>query len=39
MLHIDGVTHWSIPVNDLAESEQFYRDVLGLECRGRLGSS
>ena len=39
MLKIQGVTHWSIPVNDLAESEAFYRDVLGLEYRGRLGTS
>ena len=39
MLKIDGVTHWSIPVNDLEESERFYRDLLGLECRGRLGNS
>ncbi len=39
MLKIDGVTHWSIPVNDLAEAEAFYRDVLGLEYRGRLGNS
>jgi len=39
MLKIDGVTHWSIPVNDLEESERFYRDVLGLEYRGRLGNS
>ena len=36
MLKIDGVTHWSIPVNDLEESERFYRDLLGLEYRGRL---
>src|SRR5688500_12726274 len=39
MLKIDGVTHWSIPVNDLAESERFYGEVLGLENRGRLGNS
>jgi catechol 2,3-dioxygenase-like lactoylglutathione lyase family enzyme len=39
MLKIDGVTHWSIPVNDLAEAEAFYRDVLGLEYGGRLGDS
>lgn len=38
-LQIDGVTHWSIPVNDLEESENFYRDVLGLEYKGRLGNS
>jgi catechol 2,3-dioxygenase-like lactoylglutathione lyase family enzyme len=36
MLKIDGVTHWSIPVNDLDESEIFYRDLLGLEYKGRL---
>ncbi len=24
MLKIDGVTHWSIPVNDLEESESPY---------------
>jgi catechol 2,3-dioxygenase-like lactoylglutathione lyase family enzyme len=39
MLKIDGLTHWSIPVNDLEESEKFYRDVLGMEFRGRLGNS
>jgi catechol 2,3-dioxygenase-like lactoylglutathione lyase family enzyme len=38
-LKIDGVTHWSIPVNDLEESESFYRDILGLEYKGRLGNS
>ncbi len=36
MLKVQGVTHWSIPVNDLAESEKFYTEVLGLEARGRL---
>ena len=36
MIKIESVTHWSIPVNDLAESENFYRDVLGLEYKGRL---
>lgn len=39
MIKIEGVTHWSIGVNDLAESEQFYAEVLGLEYRGRLGNS
>jgi catechol 2,3-dioxygenase-like lactoylglutathione lyase family enzyme len=38
-LKIEGVTHWSIPVNDLEAAERFYRDVLGLEHKGRLGSS
>lgn len=36
MLKVQGVTHWSIPVNDLAESEKFYGEVLGLNARGRL---
>ena len=39
MLKLDNVTHWSIPVNNLEEAEQFYRDVLGLEYKGRLGNS
>lgn len=39
MLKLDGVTHWSIPVNNLAESEKFYGEVLGLEYKGRLGNS
>ncbi len=39
LLKIEGVTHWSIPVNDLEESEKFYGDLLGLEARGRLGNS
>ena len=38
-LKVDNVVHWSIPVNDLEESERFYQDVLGLEYRGRLGNS
>ena len=36
MIKIEGVSHWSIPVNDLDESERFYEDVLGLENAGRL---
>ena len=39
MLKLDGVTHWSIPVNNLEESEKFYGDLLGLEPKGRLGNS
>ena len=35
-MKVQGVTHWSIPVNDLGESEKFYGEVLGLEARGRL---
>ena len=38
-LKIQGVVHWSIPVNDLAESEKFYGETLGLEAKGRLGNS
>ncbi len=32
----EGVTHWALPANDLEESERFYRDVLGMDHRGRL---
>ena len=39
LLKLDGVTHWSIPVNNLEEAERFYQDVLGLEYKGRLGNS
>jgi catechol 2,3-dioxygenase-like lactoylglutathione lyase family enzyme len=39
MVTITGVTHWSIGVKDLEESERFYGDVLGLDYRGRLGNS
>ena len=39
LLKIEGVTHWSIPVNNLEESEKFYGDLLGLIPAGRLGNS
>jgi catechol 2,3-dioxygenase-like lactoylglutathione lyase family enzyme len=39
LLKVDNVVHWSIPVNDLEESEKFYGDVLGLTYKGRLGNS
>lgn len=39
MLKLDGVTHWSIPVNNLEKAEKFYQEVLGLEYKGRLGNS
>lgn len=39
ILKVEGVTHWSIPVNNLAESEEFYGDLLGLTHKGRLGNS
>ena len=39
LLKIEGVTHWSIGVNNLEESEQFYGDLLGLTPVGRLGNS
>lgn len=38
-IKIEGVTHWSIPVNDIEESEKFYGDVLGLDFKARLGNS
>ena len=37
-LSVEGLTHWSIPVNDLAESEAFYGGLLGLEPKGRLAN-
>ena len=39
LLNMEGVTHWSIPVNNLEESEEFYGELLGLEHVGRLGNS
>ena len=39
VLNIEGVTHWSIPVNDLAEAEAFYGELLGLTPKGRLGNN
>jgi extradiol dioxygenase family protein len=39
MLKLEGVTHWSIPVNDLETAEKFYGEVLGLESKGRLGGA
>lgn len=39
ILKVEGVTHWSIPVNNLEESERFYGDLLGLKPLGRLGNS
>ena len=39
LLKIEGVTHWSIPVNDLNESEEFYGELLGLAAKGRLGNN
>ncbi len=39
LLSIEGVTHWSIPVNDLDESENFYGELLGLKSEGRLGNN
>ena len=39
VLKMEGVTHWSIPCNNLEESEEFYGELLGLEARGRLGNA
>ncbi|HVB07007.1 MAG TPA: VOC family protein [Acidimicrobiales bacterium] len=38
MISAQRLTHWSIPVADLEESEAFYGGFLGLEYRGRLGN-
>ena len=37
VLKIEGVTHWSIPVNDLNEAEEFYGELLGLTAQGQAG--
>lgn len=39
ILKIEGVTHWSIPVNNMTESEEFYGELLGLKAMGRLGNN
>ena len=39
VLKIEGVTHWSIPVNNLEEAEEFYGELLGLAPVGRLGNN
>jgi catechol 2,3-dioxygenase-like lactoylglutathione lyase family enzyme len=39
MIRVERLTHWSIPVRDIDESDIFYRDFLGLEYCGRLGRS
>ena len=39
LLHVEGVTHWSIPVNNLEEAEDFYGELLGLTPVGRLGNA
>ena len=39
VLKIEGVTHWSIPVNNLNQAEEFYGDLLGLTPMGRLGNN
>jgi catechol 2,3-dioxygenase-like lactoylglutathione lyase family enzyme len=36
MPDMQGITHWALGVNDLAESERFYTDVVGWEPKGRL---
>ncbi len=36
-LKIEGLTHWSIAVNNLEEAKAFYGELLGLEAVGQLG--
>ncbi len=35
MIETTGVVHFTIPVSDLDRSEQFYREILGLETVSR----
>jgi catechol 2,3-dioxygenase-like lactoylglutathione lyase family enzyme len=37
-LQIESITHWSISVNNLDESDAFYGDLLGMDHIGRLGT-
>jgi catechol 2,3-dioxygenase-like lactoylglutathione lyase family enzyme len=39
MLKLDAMVHWSIPANNLEDSEKFYGEILGLEHVGRLATS
>jgi extradiol dioxygenase family protein len=39
MLKLDAVVHWSIPVNNLEDSEKFYGEILSLTHVGRLATS
>ena len=39
LFSVEDVTHWSIPVNNLEESEESYGGFLGLQHVGRLGNS
>jgi extradiol dioxygenase family protein len=39
LLKLNAVVHWSIPVNNLEEAEDFYGEILGLEHVGRLATS
>ena len=39
ILNVEGVTHWSIPVNDLEEAGECYGELLGLAPVGRLGNN
>ena len=34
---LQGLAHFSIPVSDIEASETFYRDIVGLEHKGRSG--
>ncbi|HZT07419.1 MAG TPA: VOC family protein [Chloroflexota bacterium] len=34
---VQGLIHWAIPVNDLADSIRFYTQVLGMEDGGPVG--
>jgi extradiol dioxygenase family protein len=39
MLKVDAVLHWSIPVNNLEDAENFYGEILGLDHGGRFATS
>ncbi len=39
MIDIKGVAHFSIPVTDMARSQAFYMDVVGLKPLALVGTT
>ena len=39
LVEAKGLTHFSLPANDVEESLRFYTDVLGMKFRGNVGAN
>jgi len=39
LVNVDGLVHFSLPVNDVEESLKFYTEVLGMTFRGPVGGN